>query len=151
MFPSKHFLYGGIFSLSLYLLFPQINFFSFLVIWFSSVLIDVDHYLYYVCLNKNLSLKKSYKWFRSFEKKFEEIPNKKDFFCGVYFLHGAEVAILLLALAYFNNLFLFIFIGFIFHQMLDLIDISIKGARYDKVISSFYSLFRGRNKKEGIY
>ena len=62
MYPTQHLLLGIIFSLVLLFLFPQIGFLGASIIILSTVLIDVDHYVYYVYKKKDLSLKNSYNW-----------------------------------------------------------------------------------------
>ena len=56
MYPSKHLIFGLIFSLVLYLVFQEIGIPGFLTIWLASFLIDVDHYLYYAISKKDISL-----------------------------------------------------------------------------------------------
>lgn len=112
MLPKYHILFGFLFSLILYLLFPFVGLLGFLTIFLSSFLIDIDHYLYYVFKKKDLNLKSAYYFFI---KKPKINP-------AMYFLHGIEVLSILFILGLFlNNLFLFIFIGFVFHLFLDVI------------------------------
>src|SRR3989344_2004772 len=128
MYPLKHFLFG---------------------IFLSLILIDVDHYLYYVYKEKNISLRKSYHWFVKMEKKLNSLPKKQrdNAYGGILILHGTEVLMLLL-LAYFfiSKFFLFIFLGFSFHLCLDIIYFLKNNMRVDK-ISFFYDFLKFRKMK----
>ena len=56
MLPKYHIIFGFLFSLILFIFFPFIGLGGFLIIFASSVLIDVDHYAYYLFKNKILSI-----------------------------------------------------------------------------------------------
>lgn len=153
MLPAKHAFLGFLFSLVLYLFFPEtIGLIGALIIFASSVLIDIDHYLYYIYKTKNYSLKKSISWFFINKDKFEKMEKKQknNIYTGLCFLHGAEALIILLLLALVSNMysrfFIFIFIGFVFHLILDTIDLYIRNYRFDKVISYLYSLKNSKDK-----
>ncbi|MDP2673070.1 MAG: hypothetical protein Q8O84_04625, partial [Nanoarchaeota archaeon] len=60
MLPKYHVLFGFLFSLILFLIFPFIGLSGFLIIFISSVLIDIDHYLFYVFKNRIFSINKAY-------------------------------------------------------------------------------------------
>jgi len=122
MLPSKHFIFGLIFAGFLYFIFPQIGLMGFSIIIFSTFLIDVDHYLYYVFKKKNFNLKNAYKWFIEHKKELLSLPWKQrnKFKTGFCFLHGIEVLFILLILWIFvSKYFLFVFVGFAFHLLLD--------------------------------
>ena len=136
MLPRYHIILGFSFSLILYLIFPFVGLSGFLIIFFSSFLIDVDHYLYYVFKKKDLNLKKAYKYFFEKRKKcisstkpLKEMPNPAN-----YFLHGIEVLLVLFIFGIFvNKIFLFIFIGFSFHLFLDILEQIYYGFRIAKI------------------
>ncbi len=120
---NKHILYGALFTIILYFLLPEINTINLLLIWFSSVLIDFDHYIYYMYKKKDFNLKNAYKFFKLKQDKFRLLPKEKreEFYGGIFFLHSLEVLIILFIIGlYFESIF-FIFIGFGFHLILDLI------------------------------
>lgn len=124
MFPSQHFLIGIVFVTLLYLAFPSIGIDGAIIVLASSVLIDVDHYLYYVYEKGSWNLAKAYRWFRInhsyWLKLSREERNKHKGI--VFFLHGIETQIIWLLLGLFvNKYFLFVFYGFIFHLFLDLV------------------------------
>jgi len=143
MYPTQHLILGIIFSLVLLFLFPQIGIIGVLIIIFSTVLIDVDHYLYYVFKKKDLSLKNSYNWFIKKVNKFHNLPRKQrnKFYLAFCFLHGVEILIILLLFSKLFPYFFFIFIGFSFHLLLDLISETQYRDRIDR-ISLIYDFFK---------
>ena len=95
-----------------------------LIIFLSSVLIDVDHYLYYVFEKKRLSLKSAYNWFLIERSRFLKLSleERKKHRYFILIFHGLEIlAIILLLSKYFPFLF-FIFIGFSIHLIEDSIE-----------------------------
>lgn len=152
MLPKIHIIFGLAFSILLFLLFPSIGWIGFLIIFLSSFLIDIDHYLYYVYKTRKWGIKDSFRWYFKNKKIFNSMNKKqKDkVYTGLCFLHGIEAIILLLIvwfLFYPNNFIFFIILGFVFHQLLDAIHIYTSEYRYDKVISFIYSVKQARNKK----
>jgi hypothetical protein len=123
MYPLQHFIFGTIFSLALLLVFPQIGLMGFFLILCSSVLIDIDHYLYYAHKKKNYNLKNAYTWFLKSGEKFSSYSFKErdKFYCAFCFLHGIEFLLILFIFSFFSKYFLFIFIGVSFHLILDLV------------------------------
>lgn len=123
MLPKNHLLFGIIFALVLLVIFPQIGIIGFSLVALSSVLIDVDHYLFYVYKKKNLSIKKAFQWNLDTGKKFFLLPeSKRKEVYGVFcFLHGIEVLALLFFLSLFFGPFIFIFLGFTFHMFFDVL------------------------------
>jgi len=123
MRPKVHFILGILFTFLLYLLFPQISLIGLLIILFSSVLIDVDHYFYYFIRTKNLNLIKCYKWHEVHLSKIlsASMSERKKIYTGFYFFHGIEWLIILFLLSkfVFPN-FIFIFIGFLLHGIVDI-------------------------------
>jgi len=88
-----------------------------LIILMSSVLVDVDHYLYYFFKSKSFNLKKSFNYFYK-----GEFGEKKLLFV----FHTVEFwVILLIAGLYLHVLFYFL-IGVMFHMFLDLFNIKPK-------------------------
>ena len=120
MYPKQHVILGIILSLLLLLL-TNFNLYQVSIIFLASVLIDVDHYIYYIFRFKSLSLKKAYIWFR----KRAKLQPKKRAECLVAF-HTFEFLLLISILAiYFQTMFL-ILIGFLIHSFIDLFDMSSK-------------------------
>lgn len=146
MFPQKHLFFGTIFSLVLFFLFPSIGWLGFLTIFASTVLIDVDHYIWYVFKKKDLNLKNSYKWFVNYHKKILVLPrkqrNKVTNGC-ICFLHGIEVLLILFLLGFLYKFFFYVFAGFVFHLVLDVIYQYSYIDRIEKV-SIVWDILRGK-------
>ena len=134
MLPIQHLILGFLFSLLCFLLFPQIELIGFSLILLSTILIDVDHYLYYVYKKKNWNLKNAYNWFIKTTNKFLCLPKKQrnNFYIGFCFLHGIEILLILLLFTIFSRYFFFIFIGFSFHLLFDIVYSTTSIERIDK-------------------
>lgn len=149
MYVKHHIILGGLFSLILFLVFPAIGLIEFSLIFLSSFLIDVDHYTYYVYKKKDLSLKKAYKWFMKMEKKLLSLPRnqRNKISSNLVFLHGIEMLILLFLLGFVSKYFFFIFIGFSFHLLLDMVKETSYHDRIDK-FSLIYDYFKFKKLKK---
>ncbi|MBU4070195.1 MAG: hypothetical protein KJ646_04395 [Nanoarchaeota archaeon] len=148
MYPTQHLILGAIFSLLLLFLFPQIGFLGASIIILSTVLIDVDHYVYYTFKKKDLSLKNSYNWFIRKVTTFNNLPRKQrnKFYIAFCCLHGLEVLLILLIFSTMFQYFFFIFIGFSFHLLLDLVSETRHRDRIDR-ISLIYDFFKFKKLK----
>ena len=124
MYPSQHLFYGALFAAFLAMIVPAIGIIGFSIILLSTVLIDIDHYLAYGIKKKDWSLRNAYTWHKEKIKKILAVPKKKrkNYYCGLYILHGVEILFLLLMLSFtIAPLFLFVLTGFSFHLLLDFI------------------------------
>jgi len=115
MLPKWHILYGAIFTVILYFIF-RINLLQSILIFFSSVIIDVDHYFWYIKNKRDFSLKRAYNWHIKMPK---DLPEP-----FLHIFHVIEILIVLSILSYFWIGFLFVLIGILFHSILDLIEMS---------------------------
>jgi uncharacterized membrane protein len=123
MLPNKHALYGILFSLSLFSFFPSIGFLGIILIFLSSVFIDVDHYFASILSGNGFSLQKAYKWMLAKNKNKYEYVSK-----WIIPFHGIELFIVLFSLYFLNdgiiaNILIYIIIGCLFHLFLDIIDL----------------------------
>jgi hypothetical protein len=149
MLPRYHILLGFVFSFILFLIFPNIKLIEAGIIFLSSFLIDVDHYIYYTLNNKDISLKNAINYFLGKRKRLSKISIKKrnKYYSMFCFLHGIEVLLVLFILGLFiSKYFLLILIGFTFHLCLDLIEEINNNLRLDK-ISVIYDLIKFRKLK----
>ncbi|MFW6283163.1 MAG: hypothetical protein ACOC1P_03885 [Minisyncoccales bacterium] len=124
MLPITHIVLGFIFSAVLFFIFPEINLLEAGIIFLSSFLIDIDHYIYYVYKKKDLSLKNAYSWFIKKKAYFDTLSKeqRKKYSSGSFlFLHGIETLIILFLLSFLLELSIlgFIAIGFSFHLITD--------------------------------
>jgi hypothetical protein len=122
MLPRKHILFGIFTVVILYLLFPKITFFNLVILFFSSFLIDVDHYFYYILKKKDLNLTHCYNWYKQNVKRTLSLPmnERKKIYSGFYIFHGIEWIIILFLLGtYFYSPLLYVSLGFLLHFVID--------------------------------
>jgi hypothetical protein len=134
--PKYHILLGFIFSLALFFIFPSIKLIGAGIIFLSSFLIDVDHYIYYVLKKKDTNFKKSVNYFLIKRKKLIKIKieERNKLYSGFCFLHGIESFIILfLAGIFISRYFLFVLFGFAFHLFLDIFQEIHENLRIDKI------------------
>ena len=150
MLPKIHIIIGAGLSIILYLIFPQINLLAALIIFLSSVLIDVDHYFWYIWKTKDWSLRRAHKWFIKKQKVLSAISLSKrgEYIFDILIFHGVECGAILFLLIFVNKLFLFVLIGFFIHIILDLIDFYYRKITLIYKISQIYVYCRNKNKKE---
>jgi len=149
MYVSRHIIWGFIFSLLILLLFPQIELIGFFLIWSSSVLIDFDHYVYYIYKKKDWSLMKAYNWNMNKTKQFLSLSRKErnKTFTGFFIFHGLEILIILFILGIFlSRYFFFISLGILFHTLLDIVYSSQYMDRFDK-FSLILDIFKFKKLK----
>jgi len=148
MSPKHHLFLGLLFFSFLLIISPKIGLVGFLIMLSSTVLIDIDHYLYYVYKKKDFSLKNSYNWFVKNEKKIRSLSReqREEVYGGFYFLHGAEILFFLFLGVFLSKYFLFIFLGFSFHLLLDLVYQTLYWKRMDR-ISLIYDFFKFKKLK----
>ena len=150
MYPVQHLVLGIIFAGFVFYFFPIIGFIGFWIIVLSSFLIDVDHYFFYAWKKRDLNLKNAYEWFDEKVKNMRHFPRseKKKYKYEIMIFHGIEFWILLFLLAYFSNFFFLIFMGVIFHMILDFTAIVYFNEPLLLKSSTIYSLIRNGNKKD---
>ena len=152
MLPKTHIILGFFASMIIYFIFPEITLLGFFIIWASSVLIDVDHYLFYVWLKKDWSVKNAFYWFYNKSLKIKKLPKsqRKKINPIVCFLHGIEAVIVLSLLAYFvSKWFLYVLIGFLFHEFLDGVKLVYEGYSLRHITCQTWNLisFKKRSKR----
>jgi hypothetical protein len=153
MLPRAHIIVGLISSFILFLVCPQITFFYALIIFLASVLIDVDHYLYYAFRKKDLHLSRAYNWFRGQQKRFAKLkPSERSKYKStIIIFHGIEFLLVLILLVIFiNKIFLFILIGVIIHLFLDYYDLIVSKRDFYIKISQIYTHIKNKKKPKFI-
>jgi len=133
--PSYHIFFGFLFSIFLLFLFPEIGVKNLTMLFLAAVLIDVDHYLFYIYQKKDFNLRRAYDYFIANKKKWKEfgkigncpLPSQLCIF------HGLEVLLVVFILSFFFNPLYFVFIGFSFHLLLDLAEQAVYSDKIKKV------------------
>lgn len=148
MLPKIHILAGLIASVLLYFLFP-VTLLEVLIFFFSSFIIDFDHYLYYAYTNKDISLKQAYEWFMKHRKFMLSVkPEKrKDYKRVIMIFHGIEFWIVLILLVFVNKIFLFVILGVILHMIFDFIELYHIKLPFSYKISQIYTHIKNRDKE----
>ena len=150
MRPKIHLILGIIFVIILKIFLPNITWISLSIILFSSVLIDGDHYLYYILKTRNFNLIKCYKWYKKHLEETLALPmnERKKRYTGFYVLHGIEPLIVLFLLGIsVSQFFMFIFIGFFIHFIVDIpSEIIIKRTVHKISLIYSYTQFRKLEK-----
>jgi len=148
MFPRIHILVGAIISLLIYLIFP-ITILQTLILFLSSFLIDVDHYLLYVFITKDISLKRSINYYYNHRSKWLKltIEERREFKRFSFIFHSIECWLILLILAQFHTIFYFILLGIAIHMILDYTEIKhLKEPFYQK-FSIVYLYLKNKGKE----
>lgn len=122
MLPRWHILLGGIVSLVIWLVFPSIGMYAW-VVFLSSFLIDVDHYMEYVVRQKDISLINALRYYHYKLKYFKKLHRRhwKKYKEHYIIFHTIESWIVLAFLGMINPIFWFVLLGFGIHMFFDYI------------------------------
>ena len=136
---SVHLIASLILSALLYPLFEW----KVLLILISGVLIDVDHYFWYIYKYRKINIFESYKF-------FIKPMDEKDFksVMGILLIfHTVEFLTIMIVLSYFNKFILIFTIGLFLHYALDLIYLYFVAERFILNHSIIYWICKKRIQK----
>lgn len=150
MQPKWHLLYSFIFSFIL-IYFFEISLFYGAILFISSLLIDLDHFLLYILEKKSFHPIKFLSWSDKKTLAWKKLgASAKNYRAPQFILHGIEFILILILLAVFiNKIFLFILIGVLFHLFLDYLEFFYYGHQFNHVshkISQIWVWHNNRNK-----
>jgi hypothetical protein len=154
MWPKTHIIYGFIFTFLLYIIFPQIGLFEAGLIFLSTVLIDVDHYFYYVFRNKNISLRKAINWFSERKRRWHKLTSSQiqqyqnKYKHNVLIFHGLEFVFLIAILTLYYPIFFWILIGISIHLLIDYRELMSLNMNPMIKMSQIYVYIKNKNKKD---
>ncbi len=122
MLPRWHILLGLIFTALIWFISPEISLIYLVVLFLSSFLIDTDHYINACNKTGKLSLGRAFNYYKEQDKRIERmkakgIRKKGDF----HLFHTIEFHALIGLAGYFFPVFFYIFIGMVFHSLLDIL------------------------------
>lgn len=146
-----HLIYGTIISLVIYF-FSNTSIYFVLFFWIGSWLIpDLDHLFHFVLKNKSINIKNFLDYSHKNRSKWKKLPNdeKKKYKYSLLFFHSIEFVIILLLLSMIKKEFLYIGLGLIFHDILDVIDYYKRKENIFIKLSFIYTLVY--NKKREIF
>ena len=83
-----------------------------------SILIDVDHYLFYVQRSGRYDVAGMFRYFRDVDRNLARIP-----YLGVCIFHTAEFILLVAVFSALFPICKFLLFGLIFHLLLDIVDL----------------------------
>jgi len=151
MLPKWHILYGYIFALFLVHFF-KFSLFAGLIIFLSSVFIDLDHVLIYVIKTKNINPCKFYSWSMKRKKAWEltSFEKKEEFRKPNFIFHGVEFILLLIISSFLNSFFLWILMGILLHLVLDFIMLVYEREHLSIKTSQIWLWQRNKNRKEFV-
>lgn len=134
MFPRWHILLGIIFTAVIYITVPGIKPIYLILLFGSSFLIDIDHYICTVKNTKKLSLKNAFNHCKKLcaNQKKEMSSGIRRKFPEFHFFHTIEFHILVGLASFFWTGFFYIFIGMIFHSLLDILSMIYEGTFHSR-------------------
>lgn len=136
MLPKTHVFYGALLSLSTWFLFPDFTWFPVLLLFFSSVLIDTDHYIWYVVTKKDWNLKNAYYYL-----KYEASESHQ-----LMLFHTVEFLIFTGLLSFIWFGFYYILIGMLYHSALDIFNMT----KQKQLFAREFSLIKWYIRKKKI-
>ena len=121
MIPRWHILFGALFAALIWVAAPKTNLIFILLVFLSAFLIDFDHYMCSVLKTKKLGLFHSFEYHKQMDREEKErkkkgIRQKGDF----HLFHTIEFHVLVGLLGLWWIGFFYIFLGMIFHSLLDI-------------------------------
>ncbi|MBS3090897.1 hypothetical protein J4217_00430 [Candidatus Pacearchaeota archaeon] len=131
MLPRWHIFLGLISTILITLVFPNTSMLYLLLFFLSSFLIDFDHYANAAMKTNKLGLRNAFEYHKILgeiekEEHKKGLRRKGDF----HPFHTIEFHLLVLLLGFLWTSFFFIFLGMLFHSIMDLISIQYKGYLY---------------------
>jgi len=124
MLPRWHIFWGALLTILVFILNPRTPIIYLTTMFLSSFLIDFDHYLVAAFKSKRWSLNHAFHYHRLQDKKEKEEYRKKIFRKGDFHIfHTLEFHILIAILGYFWTPFFYVFIGMMFHSLLDVVSL----------------------------
>lgn len=85
-----------------------------LYFFLASILIDTDHYLGYIWSKRSFSIKGMFQYY---DELFRYV--KKNPYLGICVFHTAEFLTIFIFLSFYSSIAFYIFLGFIYHLILD--------------------------------
>ncbi len=132
MLPRWHVLFGAIFSILIWIVAPKTHILNILLVFLSAFLIDFDHYLCSALKTKKLGIFHSFAYHKEMKlmerkEKAKGIYKKGDF----HIFHTVEFHLLVGLLGIFVWIgFFYVFLGMIFHTLLDIYSLLYEGFMY---------------------
>lgn len=122
MLPRWHVLTGAIFTVAIWILAPNLSILQLALIFFATIFMDLDHYFNAIIKTKKIHPKHAFNYYKKLIKKEKQeikkgIRRKGDF----HLFHTIEFQALIGLIGVFWSPFFYLFIGMVFHSLMDLI------------------------------
>jgi type IV secretory pathway VirB3-like protein len=111
------------------------------IVWFSigSVLIDIDHYIYFVLRRKRFGIREMFKYHDRLFAQKDKIP-----YAGICIFHTVDFFILIGILSLYYHVFFYLLIGLLFHFLVDFIHLYKNNYLYGRAYFFIEHLIRRR-------
>jgi len=141
MLPRWHILFGGIVAILIWIAAPSISLLYLSLFFLASFLIDFDHYICAIINTKNYSLSEAFEYhkkmnFLDLQRRKKGIKEKGDF----HLFHTIEFHILIGILGLYWLGFFYIFLGMMFHSLIDLYSLIYATEMYRREFSLMHRL-----------
>ena len=145
----KHHFIIGLICASIITYVFNLTFFTGLIIFLSSWLIDIDHYFWYALEFKDLNPFNALRWRIKSAKKWKKLVRKERFKFkqGVFIFHSVGFWAALIALTFLDKIFLWILIGIGIHMIIDFVDLIKRKRNILEKISLAYVVRKNKNRK----
>lgn len=144
MLPRWHVFYGFLFTILAGIIDPEISWLYLGLIFFSSIFIDFDHYVCAVLRSRKLDLRAAFVYHEEREIELMKTEEKKGKVKGDFHLfHTIEFQVLIGILGIWFLPFFYLFIGMVFHSLLDLFSL----LKYEKLHRREYFFFNWLQKR----
>ncbi len=153
MLPRQHLIYGTLFTILFYIIFPQTSLLFLFILWLSTwFLIDLDHPIYFTIKYRSLNPVRFWQEFKMRKAwlKTLSLSKKRRYKSGIIIFHGIEFLIVLAILSRIFVIFSYILIGFVFHLLLDCIQLYKGKLDILTKVSLIYTLITNKKKRELI-
>lgn len=148
MLPKWHILFGFVLSYILVYLF-KLSLLAGSIVFLSSFLIDLDHYIYFVFKKKSLSYVKARKYYAERNEIWKKLSKeeKNNYKYPIMIFHGIEFWILLALLGFISPIFFWILMGIGVHMVADWADLFERKERIYVKLSQGYTCLANKNKR----
>ena len=131
MIPRWHIILGAIFTLVIWIFAQNLSWIFLLLIFLSSFLVDLDHYIVSAIKTGKLNLGHSFEYHKKMKaielaEKAKGIKRKGDF----HLFHTIEFHVLIGIIGMFFVPFFYVFIGMVFHSLIDILYMTYQGRFY---------------------
>ncbi|MBX4212086.1 hypothetical protein KW787_01340 [Candidatus Pacearchaeota archaeon] len=133
MLPRTHIILGALLVILMWIINPQIHWYYLAITFIASFLIDFDHYAASVIKTGKISIPRSFEYHKNLGKAKEEerkkgIRTRGDF----HLFHTVEFHALIGIIGIFFTPLFYVFIGMMFHSMLDVFSLLHRDVVYQR-------------------